>query len=163
MRVGIFRRLCSNGLVVSDESFEAIRFRHAGLKVEEVVQASYRILEYLPRVGSFIDTFRNRLLSEPEALDFAGQALTLRFGTREQAPIEPKTLLTCRRAEDQAADLWTTLNRVQENLVRGGLSDDKRDRAKRLRTLRPLRGIDSKVVLNRQLWNLAESTARATN
>src|SRR5215471_20892423 len=27
MRIGIFRRLCSNGLVVSDDSFEAIRFR----------------------------------------------------------------------------------------------------------------------------------------
>jgi hypothetical protein len=45
MRVGIYRRLCSNGLVVSEDNFEAIRFRHAGLKADEVVQASYRILE----------------------------------------------------------------------------------------------------------------------
>ena len=52
MRVGIYRRLCSNGLVVSDDTFEAIRFRHAGLKADEVVQASFRILEYVPQRGS---------------------------------------------------------------------------------------------------------------
>src|SRR5258708_6851373 len=56
MRVGIYRRLCSNGLVVSDETFEAIHFRHAGLKSKEVVDASYRILEHLPKVASLIDS-----------------------------------------------------------------------------------------------------------
>ena len=119
MRVGIYRRLCSNGLVVSDETFEAIRFRHAGLKPEEVVNASYRILEHLPKVAALIDRFRNRRLGESETLAFAEQALALRFGALERAPIEPHTLLTPRRAEDQASDLWTVLNRTQENLVRG--------------------------------------------
>src|SRR5579862_2022995 len=92
MRVGIYRRLCSNGLVVSDETFEAIRFRHAGLKPAEVVNASYRILEHLPRVASLIDSFRNRKLTDPETLAFAERALVLRFGNAEQAPIEPRTL-----------------------------------------------------------------------
>jgi Domain of unknown function (DUF932) len=42
LQVGIFRRLCSNGLVVAGDGFEAIRFRHASLRTEGVVQASYR-------------------------------------------------------------------------------------------------------------------------
>ena len=113
MRVGIYRRLCSNGLVVSDDTFEAIRFRHAGLKADEVVQASFRILEYVPNVGALIDRFRSRQLDDAEALRFAQQALVLRFPIGEEAPIEPRTLLTLRRAEDQAADLWTIYNRVQ--------------------------------------------------
>jgi hypothetical protein len=113
MRVGIYRRLCSNGLVVSDETFEAIRFRHACLKPEEVVNASYRILSHLPKVAALIDCFRNRSLNESEALAFAERGLALRFGNVEQAPIEPRTLLTPRRPEDQANDLWTVLNRTQ--------------------------------------------------
>src|SRR5437879_5702611 len=43
MQIGIYRRLCSNGLVVSDDNFEAIRVRPAGLKAEELVQARYSI------------------------------------------------------------------------------------------------------------------------
>jgi hypothetical protein len=163
MRVGIYRRLCSNGLVVSDDSFEAIRFRHADLRPNEVVQASYRILEYVPRVGVLIDRFRNRLLSDSEALTFAQQALSVRFEDLEYAPLGPATLLTARRPEDQSNDLWTIFNRVQENLVRGGLSDGHCSPTGRLRSLRPLRGIDSKVVLNKELWKLAEALVNCRN
>ena len=163
MRIGIFRRLCSNGLVVSDESFEAIRFRHAGLKAEEVVSASYRVLEYVPKVSGLIDRLRNRQLAQAEALDFARGALRLRFDSLDQAPIKPEMLLIARRPEDQSMDLWTTFNRVQENLIRGGLSDNHRTQAGRLRSLRPLRGIDSKIVLNKSLWNLAGDMAVQRN
>ena len=40
LHAGIFRRICSNGLVMSEGSFEAIRFRHSGLEPEEVVTAA---------------------------------------------------------------------------------------------------------------------------
>jgi hypothetical protein len=163
LRVGIYRRLCSNGLVVSGNAFEAIRFRHEGLDVAKVVEASYRIVEYLPKLTGCIDRFRNRMLTEPEIQTFAQRALLLRYEALEKSPIEPQTLLTVRRPEDQASDLWTVFNRVQENLVRGSLSDRRVDRAGRLRTLRGLRGIDSKVALNQELWQLAESTANGLN
>ena len=48
---------------------------------------------------------------------------------------------------------------VQESLLRGGLSDDRRDRRGKLRSVRPLRGIDSKVSVNKGLWSLAERLA----
>mgnify|MGYP001767777340 CR=1 FL=1 len=51
LHAGIFRRVCSNGLVLSEGSFEAIRFRHAGLDANEVVQASFRLLDFMPKVG----------------------------------------------------------------------------------------------------------------
>jgi hypothetical protein len=163
MQVGIYRRLCSNGLVVSDETFEAIRFRHAGLKPEQVVQASYRVLEYIPKVAAVIENFRNRRVTEPEALAFAQCALLLRFPTSDQAPVRAQTLLLPRRPEDQADDMWTLLNRVGENLVKGGLSDGRRSHAGRVRNLRCLRGIDSKIVLNKGLWNLAEELVARRN
>ena len=70
--------------------------------------------------------------------------------------MEAETLLKAWRPEDEGASLWNTLNRLQENLIRGGVSDARRDRRGKLRSVRMLRGIDSKVSLNKALWGLAE-------
>ena len=156
LHAGIFRRICSNGLVLSEGSFEAIRFRHAGLEVEAVVEASFRLLEYVPRVGELVESFRQRMLDRSESLALAQHALLLRYPSLEVAPVEPDTLLHVRRAEDQGTDLWTTMNRVGENLIRGGLSDHRHDRRGRMRSIRALRGIDSKVAANKGMWGLAE-------
>jgi len=91
-----------------------------------------------------------------ESLGLAQHALAMRYGTLAAAPIDADTLLKARRTEDEGTDLWTTVNRVQENLIRGGVSDSHRDRRGRLRSVRALRGIDSKVGLNKGLWSLAE-------
>jgi hypothetical protein len=159
LHAGIYRRICSNGLVLAESSFEAIRFRHAGLLSEEVVQASIRLLDFVPRVGELVNRFRARELEARESLDFARHALLLRYDRLESAPVNPDTLLKARRPEDEGTNLWATLNRTQENLERGGVSDFHRDKRGKVRSVRPLRGIDSKVGLNKGLWGLAERLA----
>ena len=159
LHAGIYRRICSNGLVLSELSFETIRFRHAGLLADEVVQASFRLLDFLPRVGELVNRFRSRELEPRESLDLAKHALLLRYESAEAAPVEPTTLLQARRPEDEGRDLWRTMNCVGENLERGGVSDWHKDRRGKLRSVRPLRGIDSKVNLNKGLWGLAEQLA----
>ena len=156
LHAGIFRRICSNGLVLSEGTFEAIRFRHAGLKTTEVVEASFRLLDFMPKVGELVGRFRARALEARESMAFAEQALLLRYPSVAEAPIEAERLLLARRPEDEGVDLWNTMNRVQENLVRGGVSDSRRDRRGRLRSVRGLRGIDSKVAVNKRLWGLAQ-------
>lgn len=159
LHAGIFRRICSNGLVLSEGSFQAIRFRHAGLLADEIVQASFRVMDFAPRVGELVNRFRFRALESRESLSLAENAIMLRYGSLAEAPVEAETLLKARRPEDEGTDLWTTMNRVQENLVQGGVSDFHRDRRGKLRSVRPLRGIDSKVTLNKGLWTLAEQLA----
>jgi hypothetical protein len=159
LHAGIYRRICSNGLVVSGDSFEAIRFRHSGLLTGEVVQASLRLVEAMPRIGERIARFRERLLEPRESLALAQQALLLRYPTVAESPIAPETLLQARRPEDEGDNLWLAVNRLQEGLIRGGLSDNRRDRRGKLRSMRPLRGIDSKVTVNQGLWGLAERLA----
>lgn len=156
LHAGVYRRICSNGLVVSDGGFQALRFRHAGLAPEEVVRASLDLMDALPYLAARIAGFRARVLEPAESLAFAGRALQLRYSSDVEAPVSPATLLDTRRAEDQGADLWRTLNRVQENLIRGGVSDGHRDRRGRVRSVRGLRGIDSRVDLNKGIWSLAE-------
>ncbi len=159
LHAGIYRRICSNGLVVSEGSFEAIRFRHSKLETEEVVRASFRLLEFVPKVGEMVNRFRDRVLNAHESLDLARHAVLLRYPSFDASPVDPETLLKARRDEDVSLDLWATLNRVQENLIRGGVSDSRRDKRGRLRSVRALRGIDSKVSLNKGLWGLAEQLA----
>ena len=159
LHAGIYRRICSNGLVISSESFNAIRFRHSGCLTGEVVQASLRLVEAMPKIGERIARFRERILEPRESLALAEQALLLRYPTVDESPIAPETLLQAHRPEDEGADLWLTMNRLQESLLRGGLSDDRRDRRGKLRSVRPLRGIDSKVSVNKGLWSLAERLA----
>jgi len=50
--------------------------------------------------------------------------------------------------------LWSTFNRVQENLVKGGLTG--RNANGRQQRTRPVQGIDQNVRLNRALWLLAD-------
>ena len=159
LHAGIYRRICSNGLVMSEGSFEAIRFRHSKLETDEVVRASFRLLEFVPKVGELVNRFRSRYLEVWESLDLARHAMLLRYPNASEGPVDAETLLKARRTEDEGTDLWTTMNRVQENLVQGGLSDFHRDRRGRMRSVRALRGIDSKVSLNKGLWGLAERLA----
>ena len=159
IHAGIYRRICSNGLVLSQDSFQAIHFRHAGLSEDEVVQASFCLLDYVPRVGQLVERFRARVLEARESLALAAHALVLRYPSVAEAPIDPETLLKARRPADEGTDLWRTLNRIQENLIHGGVSDFHRDRRVKLRSVRALRGIDSKVSLNKGLWGVAERLA----
>jgi len=99
-------------------------------------------------------------LEPPQALALAGHALLLRYPSLAQAPVAPEALLTPRRLEDAGDNLWAAMNCCQEALVRGGVSDGRRDGRGRLRSMRALRGIDSKVSLNQGLWSLAERVAK---
>lgn len=71
-------------------------------------------------------------------------------------------LHNCWSRDDLGNDLWHTLNRVQENVIAGGLHAIQRDsegrRVHRVSTRR-INGIDQDVRLNRALWALAEKMA----
>ncbi|MEI7352991.1 DUF932 domain-containing protein, partial [Pectobacterium parmentieri] len=63
--------------------------------------------------------------------------------------------LAPRRWQDESNDLWTTYQRVQENLIKGGLTG-RSVQGKQART-RAVKGIDGDIKLNRALWVMAET------
>src|SRR5882762_7334975 len=63
---GIFRFVCSNGMVVADSLLESINIRHTGNVIEEVVAGSNRILENGPRVMDTVQAWKGIQLSQPE-------------------------------------------------------------------------------------------------
>ncbi len=154
MIAGVFRFVCSNGMVCGDMQSD-IRVRHSGNIVDNVIEGAFRVLEGFELVDSQKDGMKALTLNEGEQGAFARAALALRYETDiAPAPITEAQLLYPRRQADNKGDLWTTFNRVQENMMRGGING--RTATNKRMTTRAVAGIDSGIKLNRGLWVLAE-------
>ena len=153
MLPGLFRAVCQNGLICG-ESFGEVRVPHKGNVVEKVIEGAYEVLGIFDRVEEKRDAMQSLLLPPPAQQAMAKAALTYRFGEEHQ-PVTESQILSPRRWQDESNDLWTTYQRIQENLIKGGLSGRN---AKGSRThTRAVRGIDGDVKLNRALWVMAEN------
>ena len=149
---GVFRFVCSNGLIAGDV-VEDVRVRHSGRVVDDVIEGSFRVLEESQKVISRIGDYKSVSLTVPEQRAFADAAIRLRWG--DASPIHYDRLLTPRRWDDKQEDLWTVFNRVQENLVVGGVPG-KTAKGRRMHT-RGVSGVTENVKLNRALWTLADN------
>ena len=150
---GCFRFVCANGMVCGDINSD-IRVPHKGDVVDRVVSGAFEVLDGFTRVVEDRESMKGVTLEEGEQAAFGKAAIALRYDTEvAPAPITERQVLSPRRAADNGSDLWTTFNRVQENLIRGGLPA-RSARGVRTRT-REVAGIDQGVKLNRALWVLA--------
>jgi hypothetical protein len=153
LRVGIFRVVCTNGLIVSRSAFPTQRVAHRGNIVDEVVIGALQMTEQFESVAGQVEHMEQRRLPKEEQLQLAGRALELRFPQGVAAGLEPAQLLACRRQEDLGDDLWRVTNRIQENLIRGGLM--RRTVTGRLMRTRSITAIAQDVRINSGLWDLA--------
>jgi hypothetical protein len=154
MLAGLFRFVCHNGLVCGD-TFADVRVPHKGNVTDHVIEGAFEVLHGFERVQDSRDAMQGITLDNGEAEVFAKSALTLKYDDSGKAlPITETQILRPRRYDDNRADLWTVFNRVQENLVKGGLSG-RAANGRRQRT-RAVQGIDQNVRLNRALWLLAD-------
>ncbi|MGI3087306.1 DUF932 domain-containing protein [Yersinia pseudotuberculosis] len=153
MLPGLFRFVCQNGLICG-QTFGEVRVPHKGDVVEKVIEGAYEVLGLFDRMDEQRDAMQSLLLPPPAQQALAHAALTYRFGEEHQ-PVTPMQILTPRRYEDNTPDLWTTYQRIQENLSKGGLSG-RTVKGQRART-RAVNGIDGDVKLNRALWVMAEN------
>jgi hypothetical protein len=153
---GMIRFACLNGLIHMDDGAMNVRIRHTGDAQRKAIEGAALVLDGLTRVVEDRDQMRSITLTGQEQVIFAGAALELQYDPG-QAPITARQLLVSRRYEDNRDDLWTTFNRVQENLVRGGIRGV--NAAGRRSTTRGIVALDKDVKLNRALWALADKMA----
>ena len=157
LRVGLYRAVCTNGLVVSEGTFPVFRVAHRGDIVADVVRAALQVSERFEALASSVERMERTRLDQLERLDFAAQAAALRFRGGSETGLEPSRLLVPRRAEDAGDDLWRTFNVVQENVLRGGIV--RRTASGRLMRTRAIQAIREDVRLNAGLWDLALARA----
>jgi len=145
-RVGIFRLVCSNGLVVSDADFNNVSIRHINYTFETLQSKIQEVIAKLPGLVQKINLFKSTQLSEDQMMEFATKAATLR--TKQKVNI--MDLLNADRVEDQGSDLWVVFNRVQEKLLGGSYKAGKRK-------ARSVKNFQKDIQINEQLFELAES------
>lgn len=164
LSAGIFRLVCSNGMVVKSSNFGDIKVQHSGNIVDRVIEGSYSIINDMPKVIEQMETMKTVVLPFSHQMAFAKAALELRYPTDEagnsKSPITADQLLRVRRHGDADGTLWTTFNRVQENFIKGGLRGTGTT-GKRT-TTRKINSVTEDIRLNKALWMLAEELGKAT-
>ena len=154
MLAGMFRFVCSNGLVCGDTVAD-VRVPHKGDVAGHVIEGAYQVLGGFEQVKESRDLMRGITLDDGESKVFARAALALKYNDPDKpAPITESQILMPRRFDDHRPDLWSVFNRTQENLTKGGLHG--RAANGRRQSTRPVQGIDQNIRLNRALWLLAD-------
>ena len=153
LRMGLFRVVCTNGLIVSRGAFPAYCVSHRGNIVDDVVAGALQLADRFEGLAEQVERMEQRQLFKDEQLTFAEAALRLRYPEPAESGMQPAQLLACQRSEDLGDDLWRVYNRCQEHLLRGGLS--RRSITGRLTRTRAIGSIRWDVALNEQLWDLA--------
>ncbi len=170
LMTGLFRIRSLNSLVARIATIDSIRVRHSGDALAKVIDGTYRVLKQAEAVLAAPRDWSRVALDDDARAALAASAHVLRFGDADgkaKTPIRPEQLLTPRRDDDRADDLWTVMNVVQESVMRGGLSarapasTDQHGRWRRGRvvTTRAINNFDQEVRLNRALWGLGERMA----
>lgn len=145
-RVGIFRLICSNGLVISDADFGVMSIRHMNYTFESLQARVAEMISKLPGLVQKINLFKSKTLTETQMNDFATKAAAL----RTKKTVNIMDVLTPTRTEDQGNDLWVVFNRVQEKILGGSYTSGGRK-------ARSVKNFQKDIQLNEQLFELAEA------
>ena len=153
---GFFRMVCSNGLIAGDVCND-IRIRHTGNVVDDVIEGSFTVVDNLKHLTERVDQYKAIQLTSEEQYILADAAATARWGEDHQLT-NIRQINYANRYEDRGNDLWTTFNRIQENMIKGGMTGRSKT-GRRTRT-REVGGVSENVKLNRALWQLADEFAK---
>jgi len=163
---GVYRFICSNG-IVAGEGFEA-RLRHTSGSVKGFEELLYSTAKSLPGLVETIEGLRDVKLSPTTVEELAMRAASLRwdfspFSYEKQKPgvyfnkYTTWDLIRSRRYGDSGVDAWTIFNRIQENLIRGGVmiaSVTEANPYGKLRAARPIGSVSENIRVNRELWDM---------
>jgi hypothetical protein len=181
LMLGVFRLVCSNGMVVCDSMASKCAVRHIGHTYEELRELSDGILNNVPLLTTDIKEMSGIELKQAEREVFARAAAKMLVDdTKEdyvdmdsndqgviKKEVELSSLLQPRRYEDRETKntLWGTFNVIQENVIKGNAKVTTIERGRygierRQRKLREVKNIDRSVKINKYLWEMAEEMKR---
>src|SRR6202140_1837691 len=89
LRMGLFRVVCTNGLIVSRGAFPAHCVSHRGNVVDEVIEAALKVSEQFETLAVQVERMEQRRVMKDEQLRFAERALALRYPDPMLAGMQP--------------------------------------------------------------------------
>jgi hypothetical protein len=153
--VGIFRLVCSNGLVVADEQFSDFKIKHKGYTFGELRNVVRQAVEDLPNRVQVMNDMKNRILTEDEKRKMALDAMLIRAGVKElQYDEETITdILDPKRDADKGDDLWRVFNVIQEKITQGDFHAALT--GAKVRKVRKIKSFEKEMKVNKELFKLA--------
>lgn len=121
LSAGLFRLVCSNGLVVSEAMFASIAIRHIRYTYEAVREAAASYADNVPRISNCVEHLRSIKLIEQDRFQFAHELMKIRFTPEivQRREIDLHKALTPLRSADKGDDLWSVFNILQEKIING--------------------------------------------
>jgi len=162
INLGIYRTICSNGLVVGNSMFEAI-IPHVGKEFYSKVDiAIARLFESLPTIRKTVKLLMSTEVSDTLKINKFIQSVTGRIlGKKDNLISVDFQSYNPRRKDDVGNNAFTLFNRIQEVTIKGGLKYVTRSVDKtgnvyfRNNTTREVKSIDRLLDLNKFCWDKA--------
>ena len=162
--VGIFRLVCSNGLVVADEQFSDFKIKHKGYTFAELRDVVTTAVKDLPNKVEVLNEMKSRILTQDEKNKLALDAMLVRAGIEigskkakkfiyDEETIED--ILDPKRDEDKGDVLWRVFNVVQEKITQGEFSAALK--GAKVRKVRKIKSFEKDLKVNKELFQLATS------
>jgi len=159
LSAGIFRLVCSNGLVIKTEDYGSARLVHKGYSFEAVQELVKEFEVTVAEVLNKVTAMKKVQLTKDQQIEFAKQAALLRFKSKSynedniEKVVNIDDLLNVERKEDAGNGLYEVFNRVQESLINGkytylGTKDKPRK-------ARPIKNFKQNIEVNKKLSELA--------
>ena len=114
--LGLFRQVCSNGLW-AHTSYSNATINHSSDGYNELYSLLGQLNIHTQSILDEFNSLKQRNLSSSEMMNLAIKAAELRFNNKREARQYAEQLLTVVRDEDKGDDIYTVLNRIQENLT----------------------------------------------
>ena len=157
-RIGIYRLVCSNGLVIADSEFGKLAIKHIGYNFGELAGT---MLEFVAKVDEMTQKVEKLMATElpyEKVVEFAEKAVEIRnLGNKAISMDSMLELLEPHRKGDMGNSLWRVMNRVQENLLAGNFSTPNAEGKER--KARPIKNFELDLDYNTKLWELASEYA----
>ena len=160
--VGIFRLVCSNGLVIADEQFSDFKIKHKGYTFEELRGVVNEAVSDLPNKVQVLNEMKSRILTPDEKNKLALDAMLIRAGIEPGSEKAKKfnyddetiiDILDPKRDEDKGDDLWRVFNVVQEKITQGDFHAALT--GAKVRKVRKIKSFEKDLKVNKELFKLA--------
>jgi len=139
MSLGMFRQVCTNGLVRFDQHAETEKIRHIEVNARDLDRFVISMNSKADKLLTEVNEMKHKGLSIEDMRKLAREAASLRYTNLDEINIDD--LFAVNRVEDESNDLWTVFNRIQENLTHD------------------VKNMSEDIRLNQQLFSLVENFA----
>lgn len=154
--VGLFRLVCSNGLIIATDELVDLRIRHIYYNFDELRNVLDEAIQQVAFKVERMTLAAGKILTVEEKYELATKAIAIRKGC-EEVHLSQETLdelLTPLRKEDEGNSLWNTFNILQEKVIKGGFSMEN---AKgKVQKVRKITSFVKDLDVNTQLWRAME-------